>query len=190
MSDTPKESQRLSMGQNPAEKIQVRVVAVNKSTDRRFYEDAEAREIGLMYTPQTMEVKKNASQNEFLGEYYVPPERAMQLYELICKDTPPDRIVSELNLERKSSEVVMGMVMEWVKSRHVEETKNRERRDYFSDICADIRVAVRDIIRYRQLQSIQRYEKSIIEEGRRYSSLHPPRGGMLGDPHETYPLEK
>ena len=62
MSDTPKESQRLSMGQNPAEKIQVRVVAVNKSTDRRFYEDAEAREIGLMYTPQTMEVKKNASQ--------------------------------------------------------------------------------------------------------------------------------
>lgn len=70
------------------EEIQVRVVGVNKSTYRRFYESAEAREIGLMYTPRSMEVKEQVSQNEFSGEFYVPPEKAMQLYDLICKDTP------------------------------------------------------------------------------------------------------
>ncbi len=64
-----------------------------------------------MYTPQRMEPNTRVSQDEFLGEYHVPPERAMQLYNLICKDTPSDRIVSELNLERKSPEAVMEMLL-------------------------------------------------------------------------------
>ncbi len=170
-----------------AEKIQVRVVGVNKSTDSRFYEGAEAREIGLMYTPRSMEVQARVSPSEFLGEFYVPPEKAMQLYDLICKDTASDRIISELNLERKSPEVVMGMVLGWVKDRYVEETRRQERHDDFMSIGEEIRATVRDIISYRQFQSIQRYEDSIDEEVRR-GLCSFAQGGMLGDKIQTYPF--
>ena len=95
------------------------VWSVNKSRDRTIYQSASQGYIGLMYTTQEHAYSaRDIPLSDHLGEFWVPPDKSLPLYELICNDTPSSDIVSRLALERMSPYKVGDMVEGWLRERH------------------------------------------------------------------------
>ena len=103
------------------------VWSVNKSRDRTIYQSASQGYIGLMYTTRAHAYSaRDIPLSDHLGEFWVPPDKSLPLYELICNDTPSSDIVSRLALERMSPYKVADKVREWHTERH------SAHRPYFS----------------------------------------------------------
>ncbi len=73
--------------------------AVHKCTEEHEFEKAQKGYQVLYYSSHPIP-KGIVSRSTFPGEYYVPPEKAMTLLDLIRKDVSPNDIVRQLNLER------------------------------------------------------------------------------------------
>lgn len=110
-----------------------RVVLVNKSKDKEHYQQARDERIGLMYTPEDIEAREVSNYLESKKQYYwVWPEKAMKLYDLIRQDTPPDEIVKKLLLLPRSVGSLVEIVETWADLRYLDrrrEERAKELRD-------------------------------------------------------------
>ena len=77
-----------------------KLVAVHQNTDRGLYSKAARGEIHLFYGTKPMKIKDKPSLDEFGGEYLVPPESAMILYDMVCEGAEPSDIVDTLGLQK------------------------------------------------------------------------------------------
>jgi len=108
--------------------VKVEVMVVHQCRTLQYYENARDKLMGMMYSPEPTRIQPDTPLNEYPGQYHVSPEKAMGLYDLICQDTPPEKIISVMQLQRKDPREVMDIVQGWISKRW----HDQQREDHYS----------------------------------------------------------
>ncbi len=160
--------------------IPISVEAVHRCTEIDVYLAAKRGNTILFYSSHPMDIKKmtlhpqDVTSNNFAGEFYVYPNQAMDLFDLILKNTKPINIIRTLGLEKRT---VYGVLYE-----------RQQRADRSLEI--ELQGQQRILENYKQLLLQQRHDTidgqipSVTPpctpaKGRYNSSIKTPFPGLL-----------
>lgn len=95
---------------------------VHKNQQRHKYEEAERGDIALLYDRNPHDPARDLGRDWFSMRkpYWVPPEKALELYRLICAGTDPETIISTLNLRQRPMEEIAEELEERLRRRHAQ----------------------------------------------------------------------
>lgn|SRR3989338_5313010 len=83
--------------------MKIEYLSVHASLNIKDYESAAKKQLILFYSPTNCNIR-DLSRKEFeQGElYHVPSDKALKLYDLVCKRTTPNDIITNLELRKKT----------------------------------------------------------------------------------------